>query len=1041
MKLTDVKSHLEDELNERDRLTNEASSLTESLGHCKVTLHEAQQHRGTLNATVATIAHEKADLMREKVSLRVQVGTLEDELNALKRKFDLVNLERERLEQKVKDSERRVFLAELNRSVVSREGSTSNVSSTDLKRSLSILLPHGNEGKQKVCERLLGEYEPLCDTVAQMKRREIELQEELDKSHLHCETQMKTLRASHAKEIASVKRQQEETHATWRNEMQMLRKKLHEQQQQMQSQLREVQLEAARKSKGEHADDCAKWQSDLKAMQIELSSEKERASEADEKLVQLSAEHSRLSEQLMSCLKDAQNEMESLRESNVLLLNSREEISSRMVKLADVNQALEQSLASTTEDLEKCRQQLQEIEAENERLGQCQLQYEEKSRQYSRDLVEMETQQSESQRHCEELQREKEDVESALLIAQKENTSLESQLLAIKTDMASELETSQLCQSEAEGNYSRVLSVLVQVLEPDTGNPLHGVGGSTPTLKTKRFPDTSPEVLCQGIVKLKNERDDAQNEMESLRESNVLLLNSREEISSRMVKLADVNQALEQSLASTTEDLEKCRQQLQEIEAENERLGQCQLQYEEKSRQYSRDLVEMETQQSESQRHCEELQREKEDVESALLIAQKENTSLESQLLAIKTDMASELETSQLCQSEAEGNYSRVLSVLVQVLEPDTGNPLHGVGGSTPTLKTKRFPDTSPEVLCQGIVKLKNERDELRKAVAQNTETLEQCRRDLECMKDEKCAVESQVRTLQSSLASLQASLEMISRQRDTAEVSRKEAQACLDALQTEKGDLEHQTSSLQRQLDTLNTANNALQQKCRKLEQRLMEVETLKNTQAEETLQLKNMVSILKSSQLNKDRKLTELEQRFQSTQREMVEKEVDHRGTERSRSVLEQRLAHFEQSSARQEGTKKELQSRVQYLESQLTEIQEKAQCLRRDVQRLQRENLSLTGDVENLSKCLETTTQEKQTLAQSLEMEIERLREEVGRLLHVNSSLKVQLVHNRGNQLPLCMDPAADGLLSASRTQLQRYIIIQSYRAQHTHAHTQH
>jgi predicted nucleic acid-binding Zn-ribbon protein len=310
----------------------------------------------------------------------------------------------------------------------------------------------------------------------------------------------------------------------------------------------------------------------------------------------------------------------------------------------------------------------------------------------------------------------------------------------------------------------------------------------------------------------------------------------------------------------------------------------------------------------------------------------------------------------------------------------------------------------------------------LRKAVAQNTEILEQCRRDLECMRDEKCAVESQVQTLQSSLASLQASLEMISGQRNTAEVSRKEAQACLDALQTEKGDLEHQTSSLQRQLDTLNTANDALQQKCHKLEQRLMEVETLKNAQAEETLQLKNMVSILKSSQLNKDRKLTELEQRFQSTQREMVEKEVDHRGTERSRSVLEQRLAHFEQSSARQEGTKKELQSRVQYLESQLTEIQEKAQCLRRDVQRLQRENLSLTGDVENLSKCLETTTREKQTLAQSLEMEIERLREEVGRLLHVNSSLKVQLVHNQGSQSPLCMDPAADGLLSASRTQLQ-------------------
>lgn len=746
--------------------------------------------------------------MREKVSLSVQVGTLEDTLSSLGKKLSLVSLEKERLEQRVKDSERRMFLAELNKSVVSREGS---ISSTDLKRSLSGLLSHANEGQQEVCEKMLDEYKPLCDTLAQMKRRENELQEELKISRLQYETELKTIQETHARGISSIRKQHEEMHGTWRNETEMLRKNLCKQQQQMQAQLREVQMEATRKCKTECADEHAKWQSDLTTLQTELRLERQRVSETEQKLqglTQVSTQNSQLTEQLNS-----------------------------------------------------------------------------------------------SQLQLEQLRR----------------------------------------------------------------------------------------------------------EMESLRENNALLFNAREELSATVARVEDTNRALKESLASAVSDSETYRQQVTELEEHLAELQGCN----------------------------QELLEEKGRTESVLFEVQRDKTSLESQLLAMRTEMSSmteKLERSQLSLDEVESNYRRLLEDVEQVIEPETDNPLHTVEGLTLPLTSKIIPGSKPEAVCQALLGLRNERDQLREATLENAERQEQCRRDLEHMSGEKNAAETRVRALQSSLASLQVRYDTISQQHDTREAESKEAKISIDALQIERSELQLQNKSLRRQLvSVMETQKEALkkteedtQKKCCELEQKMRETETLKNSHKEEVVQLTNMVTILKSSQVNKERKLAELEERFQNTQQEMLEREVTFKSTERTRLALEQRLVQFEQGSLRQESTKRELQSRVQYLESQLREIQEKTKSLRRDLARLQRENQSLTGDVECLRKCLKTTTEEKQSLTQSQEREIDRLRAEVEKQLYENSALKVQLVHNHTSPSSACIDPSVDELISISRTQLQRYRI---------------
>ena len=738
--MEEVQSNLESAQNERDQLTKEVSSLTECLGQCKAALKEMQQQHSTLTTTVTTIAEEKADIMREKLSLEVQVGTLEDTCNSLKTQLDLVSIKKEQLEKKVTDSEKRLFLAELNRHVLSG-GSMVNTSRTNLEESS----PSQAKVQPDVSWKILDEYKPLCDTLTQMKKRELELLEQLETCRLNYETQLRTLQEDHMTGITTIKKQHEETCNAWRCETEKLRKSLQEQQQQ--SQLKDAELEVARKRNNECTDECAKWQSEVAAAQNLFKTERERLSQMDQKLQELTLRNAHLTDKLNSHqlqLEEVHKEKVSLKEHKTHLLKAQEEISATVENLEDENRTMKELQASADKELEECQMKLKLLEGENDRL-----------------------------------------------------------------------------------------------------------------------------------------RESVQHDEENCR-----LLEERE------AQLAEI---------------QRCNQQLK---------------------------------------------REKTEVESTLLAAQSTNSSLESQLLAIKTDMSSvtsQLETCQIRHNESQTNYSRLLAQLEQVVGEEQRNPLHTTEGSLKvTMRT-------PEAVCQALLKLKNERDQFRVTAEQNAKNLEQTRRDLEHLTEEKSANDKHVQDLQLSLTSLQAKFDEISRQ---CESSNQQAKLNIGALQVENRELQLQNGSLQRQLDSMRVAEEGRERKCFELEQRVREMETVRGVGAKELIQLKNTVSILKSSQLNKERKLAETEERLKNTQQEVLEREVAIKTVERTRLVLEQRLAVFEQGSVKHESTKRELQSQVQYLESQLTEIQDKSQRLRRSVEQLQKENGTLNRDVEHLSKRLETT-----------------------------------------------------------------------------------
>ena len=794
----ELKAFLEEEQCKRDSLTKETSSLKESLIQYKATLEDIQRQRSTLNAKLATAAQDKADITRDKVSLEVQVGTLEETNEALRKQLRSVGNERDKLDLRVKEAEKRMFLAELNRSVAAREGDSLTDSSTSLT-SLSELLPPAMEGRQETCERLIEEYRPLCDTLAQMRKREMDLHEELERCHKNYDSQLKSIQEKHAKSITSVRKQHEEIRGTWTNETETLRRNLREQQQLLQSQLRDVQLEVAMKNKAELASEHAKWQRDLNAVHNELRMERNKILEAKQKLKDTTTKH--------------------------------------------------------TKQLTSYQLQLQEVQREKERLE----------------------------------------------------------------------------------------------------------------------------------------------------ESNSLLLETRQGLSDTVTRLKDTNRALEQSLASSFADFEKCQQKLKESEEE---LSRFQLETEKTMRQNSGKLTDMQTQLTALQEWNEELQREKKQKESTLLTAQTEQTLLQSQLLAVKTELSSvtaQLEKAQLSQSEVERSYCRLLSCVEQVVEHKQLNPLHSIQDSTP--KSLR----PPEAVCEALFKLKNERNTLRETLVQNTDSLEQLRGNLEHAVKEKSEMENRLQELQSSLMSFQTQFVTVSQQHDTTEALNEDLNSKLKVYQNENKELQLLNGRLQRQLDSLKSVEEGLEQTCGHLWERLKEAEHVNESHKEETLQLTNMVSILKSSQINKDRMLAELEGRFQHNQQEMLEREMNLKSAERNRIVMEQRLAEFEQGSLKHESTKRELQSQVKYLESQLKDIREKSILLRRDSECMQRDNQQLCGDVEQLTESLKTTMREKQTLSESQEREIERLRSEVARQLHEISNLKLHLVHSHSSSHSLmCVDP---------------------------------
>ena len=786
--LEKTKARLEDEHCEKDRLLSEVSSLQTCLAHQRSTLEEARQQSTSLNTTIATLAEEKADVLREKVTLDVQVGTLQDSLESLRRRSEAVAVGRDRLQERVTECERRVFLAELNRSVTSQDAVISpretspTVSISSLKETLSTLLPPSTTSdEQDFAEKLVKEYEPLCVTLNRMKKREEELLGQLERASDEHDTRVKSLQEAWASETADLRKHHEETEVVLRGEAETLRERLREQQQRTESQLRKTRSEAAREMEVELATRCKQWERDMADLRSELECEKKGTEKAEQELKR-------------------------------------------------------------------------------------------------------------------------------------------------------QLETLATCQTE--------------------------------------------------LAEVHRER-------ESLKEDNSLLLRDREQLTLTVAEVEDRRQVVEQSLDTAMVELEQHQVKVRELEGEVERLGQNQLQMEQRMREDGQTLVGVRAQLVESQKRSGELLREKESFESALLAAQEERSSLEGKLLAIKAELSSviaQLETSQLSHTTAQTNYSSLLASIEQALAVERPtNPLHSGEDSK---------ISSPDDVCGVILELKNERDTLVEATTQNRQNLEQFRKRFEHATQEKSKAESHIQSLQSSLESLTRRYDAVSQQHSTLQTTSQAAKESIDRLERERKELRLANEALQKQMRS-NSAD--MQNKCVRLKERVKEAESVSKERREEALQLRNMVTVLKSSLVNRERAMGELEERLQSTQRDMLQREMTHKKMERERLGAERRLAVFEQDSLKHENTKRELQSRVQYLESQLREIHKKTTMIRRELSQAQSEKELLARDVERLSQCLKTTTQEKQSLTRSLEGEIERLRGEVERHLHENSALKLELVHN--------------------------------------------
>ena len=784
------------------------AALSESLAQHRDLLEETKHQRAALNTTVASLAQEKADILRERVTLEVRIESTKDTMESLKRKLGLVTEERDRLQEAVKDSEKRVFLAELNRSVsASRDGSCTRDSGTpvcsvsSMKRVLPSLLPHADDARH---EQLLKEYRPLCETVSQLREREAELSSQLQELCSQYEARLRTAREHHGRSIDKIKHKHDEVRERWKVETEELRKKLHDTQVKMQAQ--SMELQTAKKTVEEREREKAELMKERDTLQKELEAERQRGDEAREHLASVAATHSEKVESVQQKLEKMERERETLLNRQNELLSNREELRTALEKAKERNCGLEQSLTSTTGELEEHLQKLSRFDAEVERLQQSLLE----------------------------------------------------------------------CQQEKD-------------------------------------------MEVRGI----------------------------------------------------------------------------------------------QTQLAESRTHCQRLQREKGGLESALVSTQSKCSSLESELLVIKGQLSSvttQLDSSHLSQSETEANYRALLAAIEHTIREQ--NPLHTVESTAGKPRVLE----SPEAVTESLVRMKNERDTLREGAAQTHESLEQLRASLKSATEEREEAKATVQHLQSSLQALQAKLDQASKKHKDAVVQGKENESRLSALQSANQELKINISSLKNQVESLSLSKETLKEQSALLEERLKEVEKANKARVKEVLKLTNTVTVLKSSQVNRDRAMAELEEKLRATQREAVQGELNLKTAERKRLALEQTVARFEQQSLKQENTKREMQLHARHLESQLKEIKEKSQSLRHELTISEAERETLRGDVEQLSVSLQSATRGKESLASSQEREIGRLRGEVERQLQENSALKRELVQSTSS-IGSISSSLVDGLISPS------------------------
>ena len=567
--LQNTQEHLENAQNEVTQLKRESGTLSDDVNQHKLALNEAHLQRTQLNNIIAQMAKEKGDLVREKVLLGVQVGTLEDALSLLKKKQVQVSQERNRLEQRMKDMEKRLFLDELNKSLETELASSSSVnrrSSFDLSSKPDYQHKRDGNGEEDAS---------LLDTIARLRKKEKELQSELEACRLEYEVQLMQVKETHSSVASSLRGQHESAYSSWRSEMDTLRSSQREQLSKMQAMVgeRDSMIETLRQSKELNEVECDKLRKEMTSLQNEMEKLMHKRPMPDPSL---------LTEQLESCqekLQQVQKEATFLRENNKQLQNEREELEAAVTKAEMKSVMLQNSLTSQIENSDQYQWQIKNLVRERDaQKRQQQLRDEEIRKQ----LMELETKLSLLQMEREELQKEKRRIQLRLHDSQKDSASTEREILALKAEnssLLSKLKTSETRYHDMKTNHSHMLEVLQQVLESEDNTCLHSFDSSSlvvPALSITTHPRSTPEGLrqawtphtaLQSLWKLKREigslKKKDQQHLEKLEQNKRDIHCSHEE---KAVLEARI-QTLQSSLASLQTSFDSISRQRNKAEA------------------------------------------------------------------------------------------------------------------------------------------------------------------------------------------------------------------------------------------------------------------------------------------------------------------------------------------------------------------------------------------------------------------------------------------------------------------------------------------
>lgn len=656
--LQKTQEYLETAQNKINQMTRESTTLSDDVRQHKLALNESQLQRTQLNNIIAKMAKEKGDLVREKVSLRVQVGTLEDSLSLLKKKQVQVSQERNRLEQRMKDMEKRLFLDELNKSLEAQLASSSSInrrSSFDLPSKVDDV--DGN-----------GENASLQDTVALLKKKELELQSGLEVCRNEYEVQLMEVKETHSSIMSSLRGQHESAYNSWRTEMDTLRSSQWEQLSKMQAMLRErdSMVEAMRQSKELSEVECDKLRRELTSVRNEMEKLRQELAQSDERLFTQSLPHSEetcdeqrlqvkskpvpdpslLTEQLESFrdkFQQVQKEITFLKENNRLLQSGREELEAAVTKAEMKSLMLQNSLTSQIENSDQYQRQIKTLGREtDEQKRQQQLRDKETRKQ----LMELETKLSLLQMQHEELQKEKRRIELRLHDLQKNNTSTEHELLALKADnssLVSKLKTSEGRYRDMRTEHSQMLEALQQVVECADDTYLHSFDSSSlavPVSSTMTRPRDTPESLpqlaltpqaaLQSLLKLKREIDSLkkkdQQQVEKLEQKKRDIHRSHEE---KAVSEARI-QTLQSSLASLQTSFDSISRQRNKAEAT--------------AKEAKKTVCELQTGRKELQREISNLQQQLQSCRTMKRSMEKQHRELEQKMRKLRIENSSHVE-------------------------------------------------------------------------------------------------------------------------------------------------------------------------------------------------------------------------------------------------------------------------------------------------------------------------------------------------------------------------------------------------------------